>query len=371
MSFVASPASSREEDPRFDSAPAGLVSFADDGRIFRANARLAEWLGRTSAELEAATFDLLLTPGSRVFYQTHFFPLLKLQGAAEEIYLSLRHVNGDDVPVLINALRRDEAGGAVNECAVVRTRQRDRFEEQILLAKNAAEAASEVKSRFLSMMSHELRTPLQSIAIFSELLAAGHHGPTTERQREDVDGIKAATQNLVTLIDDILNFARLESGAVAVRLEKVSPGTALVRAESLLRPRLEEAGIAFSFDGRAHGTKVNADPDRLQQILLNLLTNAIKFTRPGGQIRVDVEAKGAAVLLHVRDTGSGIPEDQRQRIFDPFVQIDRERVPAKKRGVGLGLSISRELARAMGGDLTVESEVGQGSVFTISLLAAE
>ncbi len=357
-------------------SPAGLVRFTDDGRILRLNATLAAWLGRPAAELESGTFDVLLTPGSRVFYQTHFFPLLKLQGRAEEIYLSLRDAAGQDVPVLVNAVRSEGSGEAVNECAVVRTRQRDRFEEQLLIAKKAAESASESKSRFLSMMSHELRTPLQSMAIFGELLASGGHGPLTDRQREDVGGIQAATRNLVTLIDDILNFARLESGKVDVRLETVSVGTALTRAETLLRPRIEEAGLTFSFDARAHGADVRADPDRLQQILLNLLTNAIKFTPREGQVRVEVDAdagagaKSPAVQIHVRDTGAGVPPDQLERIFDPFVQLDRRQVPASRRGVGLGLSISRELARAMGGDLTVESEVGKGSVFTIELPAA-
>ncbi len=360
-------------DPDLDSSPAGLVRFTDDGRILRLNATLAAWLGRPAAELESGTFDVLLTPGSRVFYQTHFFPLLKLQGRAEEIYLSLRDAAGQDVPVLVNAVRSEGSGEAVNECAVVRTRQRDRFEEQLLLAKKAAESASESKSRFLSMMSHELRTPLQSMAIFGELLASGGHGPLTDRQREDVGGIQAATRNLVTLIDDILNFARLESGKVDVRLETVSVGTALTRAETLLRPRIEEAGLTFSFDARAHGADVRADPDRLQQILLNLLTNAIKFTPREGQVRVEVDAdeEGPAVQINVRDTGTGIPPDQLERIFDPFVQLDRRQIPASRRGVGLGLSISRELARAMGGDLTVKSEVGKGSVFTIELPAAE
>ncbi|MEO8189474.1 MAG: HAMP domain-containing sensor histidine kinase [Acidobacteriota bacterium] len=369
-------------NPDPDSSPAGLVRFTDDGRILRVNATLAAWLGRPAAELESGTFDVLLTPGSRVFYQTHFFPLLKLQGRAEEIYLSLRDAAGQDVPVLVNAVRSEGSGEAVNECAVLRTRQRDRFEEQLLLAKKAAESASESKSRFLSMMSHELRTPLQSMAIFGELLASGRHGPLTDRQSEDVGGIQAATRNLVTLIDDILNFARLESGKVDVRLETVSVGTALTRAETLLRPRIEEAGLTFSFDARAHGADVRADPDRLQQILLNLLTNAIKFTPRDGQVRVEVDAdadagagadagaEDPAVQIHVRDTGTGIPPDQLERIFDPFVQLDRRQVPASRRGVGLGLSISRELARAMGGDLTVESEVGKGSVFTIELPAA-
>ncbi|MEP6767317.1 MAG: ATP-binding protein [Acidobacteriota bacterium] len=357
-------------DSKLDSSPAGFLSFADDGQILRANATLGGWLGRSPADLEKATIDLLLTPGARVFHQTHFFPLLKLQGRAEEIYLSMRHADGQDVPVLVNAVRREERGVAVTECAILRTRQRDRFEEQLLLAKNAAESSNQVKSRFLSMMSHELRTPLQSIAIFAEILSTGNHGPLSDRQREDVAGIQGATQNLVTLIDDILNFAKVESGKVDVRTETVSLGTALTRAEALLRPRLEEAGLAFSFDARAHGTDVCADPDRLQQILLNLLTNAIKFTPRGGRIRIDVEAEEGTVLVRVQDTGRGISPDQQDRIFEPFVQLDRSQVPAARRGVGLGLPISRELARAMGGDLTVESEVGKGSVFTITLPAA-
>lgn len=181
-------------------------------------------------------------------------------------------------------------------------------------------------------------------------------------------GIEGATQLLVTLIDDILNFARLESGKVDVRIETVSLGAMISRAEALLRPRFAEAGLAFSVDPHAVGADVRADPDRLQQILLNLLINAIKFTGPGGRVRVDVEL-GSQVRIRVRDTGSGIPAEHVDRIFEPFVQVDRARVPGKNRGVGLGLSISRELARAMGGDIAVESRVGEGSTFTVSLPA--
>ncbi len=352
-------------------SPAGFVAFSDEGRVVRVNGTLAGWLGGSRADMEAGTLDRLLTPGSRVFFQTHLFPLLKLQGGAEEIYLSLRHADGRDVPVLVNVVRHEDASGPRNECVVVRTLQRNRFEEELLHAKKSAEAASDAKSRFLSMMSHELRTPLQSIAIFSEILSTGRHGPISDRQSEDVRSIQAATQNLVTLIDDILNFARLESGQVEVRLETVSLGAALARAESLLRPRFEQGGLGFSSDPRALAADVRADPDRLQQILLNLLSNAIKFTPEGGRIRVEIELEASRVLVHVHDTGSGIPADHLDRIFDPFVQVDRSRLPASKRGVGLGLSISRELARAMGGDLTVRSRLAEGSIFTIVLPAAD
>ncbi|MEO8430834.1 MAG: PAS domain-containing sensor histidine kinase [Acidobacteriota bacterium] len=356
-------------DEILNDAPCGLLSFFDDGRILRINATLCRWLGRPREDLDSGTIDRILSPGARVFYQTHFFPLLKISGAAEEIYLTLQGGNGELVPVMVNAVRRVADGSAVNDCVVVRMRQRDRFEDELIQARRVAEEASQAKSRFLSMMSHELRTPLQAIALFAELLASGKHGPVTGEQLDDLRRIRTATGSLVALIEDILNFARLETGKLEVRMERVEVAGAIRRAGSLLRPRFEEAGIEYQ-ESAVPGLEAVADPVRLQQVLLNLLTNALKFTPRGGTVRCEADASDPTVRIRVRDTGSGIPAADLQRIFDPFVQVERTRVPTGQRGVGLGLAISRELARAMRGDLTVDSEPGQGSVFTVELSAA-
>jgi len=350
-----------------NTAPCGFVTFADDGTILFTNVRLRERLGYAAGELEGRPLETILSVGGRIFYHTHFFPLLKMQGIAEEIYLSLKSKSGDDVPVLANAARRERDGQTVNDCVFVRMRQRQRYEDELLRARKEADEAGEAKARFLSMMSHDLRTPLQAISGYADVLALEMHGPINDEQREDLRAIKSASQEMMRLMNDILGFAQAESGRMEVRIAPVAIGDALDRAESLLRPRFQERGLTFERSECADDLVVAADPDRLQQILLNLLTNAIKFTTPGGTISVACEPAGSNVRIHVRDTGIGIPEERVADIFEPFVQVHDEKTPAGPRGVGLGLAISRDLARAMGGDLTAASSPGHGSIFTITL----
>ena len=252
----------------------------------------------------------------------------------------------------------------------MRMLQRSQFEDELLRAKKSAEAASEAKAKFLSMMSHELRTPLQAIAGYCDLLLQGESGPITTEQEADLRSVQCASDELVRLLNDILDFARLESGRAELILEPVAVDTAIARAERLVIPRLSEARLAIPRDLCAPNLYLRANPDRLQQVLLNLLTNAIKFTPAGGRIAIECSGDDRSTRIAVRDTGCGIPSDQVGRIFEPFVQVDRNRIDSRQRGVGLGLAISRELIQAMGGNLIVVSEIGVGSVFTISLPAA-
>jgi signal transduction histidine kinase len=188
----------------------------------------------------------------------------------------------------------------------------------------------------------------------------------SQAQLEHLGKIKSASAHLLRLINDILDFARIDTGKVEILPEVLLMPTVLTRAEALVALRFEEAGLRYTRETCDPDLAVRADGDRLQQILLNLLTNAIKFTERGG-VTVSCSAGGGFASIHVRDTGRGIAEDQLQRVFDPFVQVDAESVDPTQRGVGLGLAISRDLARAMGGDLTVESRVGEGTVFTVTL----
>lgn len=287
-----------------------------------------------------------------------------MHGVAEEIYIALRAKDGTDLPVLMNGARRERNGAQVNDCVFVRMIQRHQYEDQLLQARRLAEEANAARAKFLSMMSHDLRTPLTSITGHASLIAAGMRGPVTGEQLDSLARIRDAGQELLRMINDILNFAKLESGSVDVRLEPVKVADAVARASSLVYVRLSEEMLAFDATG-CNGEEVLADPDRLQQVLLNLLTNAIKYTPAGGRISVSCARDGSRVLLHVRDTGIGIAPDQLQRVFEPFVQLDATRAD----GVGLGLAISRELTQAMGGELTAESVPGEGSVFTIALRA--
>ena len=240
-----------------------------------------------------------------------------------------------------------------------------------------AEAANAAKSLFLSTMSHELRTPLNAIGGYIDLLTLGLRGPLTEAQRQDLERVRLANQHLMSLVTDVLNFARLDAGQIEFRLADVELASIVAHLEPLMMPQLAAKRIRFDHDGCAPDTpdephRVRADPEKLRQILLNLLTNALKFTDVGGHVAIACETDREAGLIRVRvtDTGRGIPAHQLGHIFEPFVQIDRHRTQESQQGVGLGLAISRDLARGMGGELTAESTPGLGSTFTLTLPAA-
>lgn len=356
-------------DPILDQAPCGFVSLADDGTVREVNSTLATLTGYTRLELLGWHFQKVLPPGARIFYQTHVFPMLKMHGAVDELYVSLRTRDGKDIPMLMNGIRRERDGAFVYDCVFMRVIQREEFEEQLLQARRLAEQANAAKAKFMSMMSHDLRTPLTTITGHARLLAAGVYGPLNAEQRDGVERISNAGGEVLRMINDILSFATLEQGSVEVNARPVPLTDALERAVSLIRLRLEETRLELSAT-ECDGLQAWADPDRLQQVLLNLLTNAMKFTRPGGRIAVECERTGERVLVRVRDTGVGIAADQLQRVFEPFVQLATELSEGEQQGVGLGLAISRDLVRAMGGELTVESTPGAGSTFTIELPAA-
>ncbi|HEX8832329.1 MAG TPA: HAMP domain-containing sensor histidine kinase, partial [Longimicrobium sp.] len=222
------------------------------------------------------------------------------------------------------------------------------------------------KSEFLARMSHDLRTPLNAIGGYAELVEMGIHGPTTPAQVEVMDRIRRAQQHLLTLINDILSFARLEAGQVRLELESVQVRYVLMELRSLMEPQAQTRDLGLEVDPGGDTVRVRADRERMIQVLLNLVSNAVKFTGPGGQISVSSAASPGTVSIRVSDTGPGIPADRLEEIFDPFVQAGRSSAE-RRQGVGLGLAISRELARMMDGELTVESVVGQGSTFILTL----
>jgi signal transduction histidine kinase len=227
--------------------------------------------------------------------------------------------------------------------------------------------ANDAKRQFLAAMSHELRTPLNAVIGYTDLLLLGVRGEISEAQRDDVDRIRRASQYLLTLITDILNFSRVEAGQVDLRPTKVVVHEVLEHARSLVQGHLEAKGLELRMSEVDDSLGAVADPERLQQILLNLLINASKFTPAGGRVTLHADADERNVFLRVADTGSGIPSAQLDKIFEPFVQLHRSTDPDSRKGLGLGLAISRELARRMSGDVTAESAEGVGSRFTVVL----
>jgi signal transduction histidine kinase len=237
-------------------------------------------------------------------------------------------------------------------------------------ARRAAEAANAVKAQFLATMSHELRTPLNAIGGYAQLIEMGVRGPVTAAQQEDLARIQQSQQHLLGLINSVLNYAKLEAGRVAYDLAEVRLAAAVAAVEALVSPQMRAKGLDFAVPACEPGLAALADAEKLRQIVLNLLSNATKFTPAGGRIAVECGEDGAGrVFVRVTDTGVGIAPEQLESVFDPFVQVGR-RLTTPGEGVGLGLAISRDLARGMGGDLSAESAPGAGSAFTLTLPAA-
>jgi signal transduction histidine kinase len=245
-----------------------------------------------------------------------------------------------------------------------------RLHQESVDARRQAENANRAKTEFLAVMSHELRTPLNAIAGYADLLRLGLRGPLSAPQDEFIERIQRSERHLLSLINDVLNFAKLEAGHVEYEVSDVAMRGVISEMDALILPQVAQNGLTFSCTDCSDTLHARGDAEKIRQVLLNLLSNAIKFTAAGGSISLACEASGDRVLIRVSDTGVGIPPDKLETIFEPFVQLGSG-LTERQAGTGLGLAISRDLARGMGGDLRAESRLGQGSVFTLSLARAD
>lgn len=287
-------------------------------------------------------------PGPEIYYNFVYQPLTDGEGAVTGIA-----VLATDITEIV--LERLVA-------------ERNRVEAEI--ARNAAEEASRTKSRMLGTLSHEMRTPLNAIAGYTQLLGAGVRGPVTPAQLEDIQRIRQNQLHLTGVVNSVLRHAKLENAMLGTDLETVPVADVCAAVESLVMPQMREKGLTFAFTSNAPDLFARADPVKLRQILLNLLSNAVKFTQEGGHVSVVCGAgdQAGTVAVRVGDTGIGIASVLLEKVFEPFVQVGAPM--SSDEGVGLGLWISRDLARAMGGELSVRSELGQGSIFTLTLPSA-
>ncbi len=236
-------------------------------------------------------------------------------------------------------------------------------------ARGDAEKANRAKMDFLAVMSHELRTPLNAIGGYTQLMELGIHGPVTDAQRQSLARIKRSEAHLLGLIEDVLNFAKIEAGRVTFDLKAIPVADLVTEVDALTEPQMRAKGITYE-RREAPDAAVLVDPEKARQVLLNLLSNAVKFTPAGGHISIVFEARDDTVDIGITDTGIGIPLEKQEAIFEPFVQVQRA-YNSTQSGTGLGLAISRDLARAMGGGLAVQSEPDRGSTFVLTLPRAE
>ena len=238
----------------------------------------------------------------------------------------------------------------------------------------ALQRANAAKAQFLAMMSHELRTPLNAIGGYTELMAMGIRGPVTEAQLEDLARIRRSKDHLLSIITDLLSFARADAGHLTLAVTDVTLRDVLTDVEAALRHQFADKGVTLQIEPVPPDTIVRADREKAQQVVLNLLTNALRFTDAGGVVTVSCTLvgnhsgsdPGGMVRIDVRDTGIGIPADKLDAIFEPFVQVDAA-LTRRVGGTGLGLAIVRNLVSAMHGTLGVESVPGVGSTFTVTL----
>jgi PAS domain S-box-containing protein len=304
------------------------------------------WVGRETPVM------LQRTPGAPLearYLDMVFQPLTEADGTRSGVV-----VHGSDITAQVLARRDVEV--------LLRESEQARAD---------AEAANRAKSEFLAVMSHELRTPLNAIGGYTELMELGIRGPITAEQRSDLARIQQSQRHLLGLINGVLNYARVEAGAVHYTVDAVPVEEVLAACEALVAPQVRARGLTIARTECDDALRVRADREKLQQIVLNLLSNAVKFTEPGGQVTLRGFASddGTMVTVQVTDTGIGIAAEQLEHAFEPFVQIDAK-LTRTREGTGLGLAISRDLARGMGGELSAESTLGGGSTFSLTLPAA-
>ena len=324
---------------------AGLFSLALTGRLlFFANAQ-----ARLAAELEDQNLQLE-QQGLELEMQSQ-----QLQDQATELELQNEELRTATEELMQSGAELE----ATNEALAERTSAAE-------AARVLADSANQAKSNFLAMMSHELRTPLNAIAGYTQLMQLGVPEPVSDAHLDYLDRIQQSQYHLLGVINSVLNFARVEAGTLAYDIQDVVVETLLAGVEPLVITQARARRHVYSCEPCDRALVVRADAEKTMQILINLVSNSIKFTAPGGVIAMSAEAVDGMAHLRVRDTGPGIPPDKQGVIFDPFLQLDTSRTRTTE-GTGLGLSISRELARGMGGDLTVQSTVGVGSIFTLAL----
>jgi signal transduction histidine kinase len=246
------------------------------------------------------------------------------------------------------------------------TAERDRSRQQLRHARDVASGANVAKSQFLAVMSHELRTPLNAIAGYSEILSMGVAGRLNAQQQEAVTRIRSNQEHLLALIDDILNFAKIEAGQTRFDLQTVHLCEVISSVENLIRPQLTRKSLTLSSKPCSASLMVKADPVKLRQVLANILANALKFTPAGGTIELAAERERDAAIVCIKDTGIGIPPDMIANVFEPFFQVQNGST-REYSGTGLGLAIARDFVRGMGGDITIASEPGNGCQVTVSL----
>ena len=358
----------------YEHAPSAYLSTLPDGLIVRVNQTFVDWTGTPREALLGGTrFQSRLTIGSRIYYETHYAPLLRMQGFVNEIAVDVVREDGRILPVLLNARQRRDAAGTplFNRITLFDATDRRRYERELLLARRKAEQIAKDKADLLNMLSHDIRNPLNAVMGVVQLL---DRSDLTDRQRGFLRLLKSSSDNMLTLLNRVLELSRAESSSVTLDETPLSVRSIVddVIATFHTPARAKELQLQASVADTVPATVIG-DPVALRQILSNLVGNAVKFTERGGvDVRVETRELGTdAVSLRfaVTDTGIGIPQDALERIFNDFTQVSYE-TAMQYGGSGLGLAITRKLLARHGSAVRVDSAPGAGSTFSFDLRLA-
>jgi PAS domain S-box-containing protein len=355
----------------YEHAPCGYLSTLPDGTIVKVNQTLIDWVGRPRESLlDGTRFQSLLAIGSRIYYETHYAPLMQMQGFANEIAFELTVADGRVLPVLVNSRQRRDADGTplVNRITLFDATDRRRYERELLLARRKAEQVAKDKAELIAMLSHDIRNPLNAIMGVVQLLDRGELNP---QQRRFVQLLRSSSENMLNLLNHVLELSRAESSSFALTETPFDLHTIVGDAVATFDAAAREKGLTVRASVAGDiPTLLLGDPLAIGQILANLLGNAVKFTDQGG-IEVTIRAKDFAtdavtVSFAVRDTGIGISPDRVDKIFNEFTQASYD-TAMRFGGTGLGLAITRKLLALYGSTVRVDSVPGQGSTFSFDL----
>lgn len=397
LPFFADRSATLSHDERYrvlaETAPDAIVTIDETGVILTANPATEHIFGWPPEALIGQPLVMLMPahmrPGHAVGMERYLrtgkrklnwrsvaLPGLRRDGTEFPMEVSFgEFLDGDRR--IFSGFMRDVSDRAAQQAVIDRTaselgvallalEQRVREAEE---ARAAADEANDAKDQFLRTMSHELRTPLNAIGGFVSLLEDGMRGPMNDAQREDLGRIHLAQARLLALVNDVLHLSKLRNGLAPCDIRPLRVSAALSAVAETIAPQLEAKGMFLDRDVDTGDMTVAADQRNLEQILLNLLSNAIKFSPPGSRISMHAAAVNDTVRFTIADTGEGIPRDRLEVIFEPFIQVDST-LTRRHEGTGLGLPISRDLAEAMDGTISVTSELGKGATFTLVLPSA-
>jgi PAS domain S-box-containing protein len=355
----------------YEQAPCGYLSTLPNGTIVRVNDRFLEWTGATREGLLAGRkFQTLLTVGSRIYYETHYAPLLRMQGFVNEIAFEIVRSDGRILPVIVSSYQKRGSDGTplFNRITLFDSTDRRRYERELLLARRKAEQVAKDKADLLAMLSHDIRNPLQAVMGVVHLLDGSG---LSDAQRRFVQVLQSSSENMLKLLDHVLELSKAESASFALAEVPFSLATVVEEVMATFGTAAQAKGVTLrSAVGEGLPATMLGDPVAMRQILTNLVANAVKFT-DAGSVTLTVEVAqvstdSVTLQVAVSDTGIGIAPEVIERIFNEFTHASYE-TAMRFGGTGLGLTITRRLLGLYGSAVLVKSAPGEGSTFSFTI----